>query len=408
MGENQQKTTTATFNIKDTTATKRIFELKKRIRAVAGGTSASKTISILIWLIDYCQSKKNSNKLVTVTSESYPHLLGGAMLDFQTIMKDRGYWKESRWVKNPRTMYTFETTNRIEFVPFDTYGKAHGGRRDVLFVNEGNYMPYNIVDQLITRTREVIWLDWNPTSEFWFYQDMLGLRDDIDFITLTYKDNEALDLATIKEIESHKHLKQWWKVYGLGELGDLEGKIYTGWNQLDELPKEAVLDKYGLDFGYSNDPTAGGAVYKWDGAIILDELIYQKRLSNKQIAEVFLSQDEKAVIVADSAEPKSIDEISSYGLVCIPSAKGKDSVNNGIQVVQNKKVFVTRRSVNLWKEYRNYLWMTDKDGAILNQPSPIFNHHMDWVRYTQTTGQKIKWTASDPGGLKPLYEGMPG
>ena len=149
MEENQPRK----FNIVDTSATRKIFELKKRIRAVAGGTSASKTISIIIWIIDYCQSLNNKNKLVTVTSESYPHLLGGAMLDFQTIMKDREYWDDSRWVRNPRTMYTFETGNKVEFVPFDTYGKAHGGRRDVLFVNEGNYMAYNIVDQLITRTR---------------------------------------------------------------------------------------------------------------------------------------------------------------------------------------------------------------------------------------------------------------
>ena len=394
---NQQK-----FNFEDTTATRRIFELKKRIRAVSGGTSASKTISILIWIIDYCQSPSNKGKLVTVTSESYPHLLGGAMLDFQNIMQDRGYWDQTRWVRNPRTMYTFETGNKVEFVPFDTYGKAHGGRRDVLFVNEGNYMAYNIVDQLITRTREIVWLDWNPTSEFWFYTDMLGLRDDIDFITLTYKDNEALDETTIKEIESHKHLKGWWQVYGLGQLGDLEGKIYRGWKMIDEPPQEARLEKYGLDFGYSNDPSAGGAVYKWNDSFVLDEIVYQKGLSNKQLSEVFLSQD-KATIVADSAEPKSIDELKSYGLNVIPSQKGKDSVLSGIQFVQAQNIFVTKRSVNIWKEYRNYLWITDKEGNIINVPSPIWNHHMDWIRYALTTGNAKPWTPSEPGGVKAFF-----
>ena len=402
MEESQQK-----FSIEDTTATRRIFELTKRIRAVAGGTSASKTISIIIWLIDYCQSPKNKNKLVTVTSESYPHLLGGAMLDFQTIMKDRGYWDDNKWVRNPRTMYTFETTNKIEFVPFDTYGKAHGGRRDVLFVNEGNYMAYNIVDQLITRTRETIWMDWNPTSEFWFYTDMQGLRDDIDFITLTYKDNEALDEATVKEIESHKHLKQWWQVYGLGQLGDLEGKIYTGWNMIDTIPEEARLEKYGLDFGYSNDPTAIDAIYKWNDSLVIDEILHQKRLSNKEISEVILSQD-KATVIADSAEPKSIDEIASYGINIIPSVKGKDSVNNGIQVVQGKKIFLTKRSINTWKEYRNYLWQTDKEGKITNDPSPIFNHHMDDIRYAIAGVPTRKWTSSPAGGVLPYFQGMPG
>ena len=170
--------------IVDTSATKKIFELKKRIRAVSGGTAASKTISILIWSIDYCQSSKNVNKLVTVTSESYPHLQKGAMLDFQNIMKDRGYWRDDLW-HDTKHVYTFETGNKLEFATFDTYSKAHGSRRDVLFVNEGNNMAYNIVDQLMVRTRETVWLDWNPTAEFWFYNEILGRRDDVDFITLT-------------------------------------------------------------------------------------------------------------------------------------------------------------------------------------------------------------------------------
>ncbi|MEA2037992.1 MAG: terminase large subunit, partial [Nanoarchaeota archaeon] len=254
---------------------------------------------------------------------------------------------------------------------------------------------------------EIIWLDWNPTSEFWFYTDVLGLRDDIDFITLTYKDNEALDEATIKEIESHKHIKAWWQVYGLGQLGDLEGKIYREWNVLDEIPEEARLEKYGLDFGYSNDPTAIDAIYKWNDAFVFDEIIHQKGLSNKQISEILLSES-KALVVADSAEPKSIDEIKSYGITIIPSVKGKDSVNSGIQFVQAQKIFVTKRSRNILKEYRNYLWLTDKDGTIINVPSPIWNHHMDAIRYALTSGKQVKWTLSDPGGIKPYYEGMPG
>ena len=279
-----------------TTATKKVADLDKRIRAVAGGTSASKTISILFWLIAYGQTKFKREKLITVTSESYPHLLGGAIQDFQSIMQDKGYWKDSRWVRNPRTTYTFETGNKIEFVTFDSYGKAHGGRRDVLFINEGNYIPYNIVDQLIVRTRETIWMDWNPTSEFWFYNEMLGKREDIDFITLTYKDNEALDQATIAEIESHRYNLGWWQVYGLGQLGDLQGRIYTGWEVIDSIPKEARLVRYGLDFGYTNDPTASDAIYIWNGAFIIDEVIHNKGLSNRQIADNFLNIDRKSVV----------------------------------------------------------------------------------------------------------------
>ncbi len=397
------------FRIVDTTATQKVFSLRKRIRAVSGGTSASKTVSILVWLIDYCQNPQNKEKLVTVTSESYPHLSGGAVNDFQMIMKDRGYWKDHRWVRSPRTVYTFETGNKIEFVPFDTYGKAHGGRRDVLFINEGNYMSYNIVDQLITRTREIVWMDWNPTSEFWFYTDMLGVRDDIDFITLTYKDNEALDETTVREIESHKHLRNWWRVYGLGLMGELEGKIYTNWKMIDEIPEEALLMKRGLDFGYSNDPTAGGELYKWNDSYVLDEVVYLKGLTNKPIADIFLALDNpKTTIIADSQEPKSIEELKLYGLNVVPARKGRDSVNNGIQFVQQQNIFVTKRSINIWKEYRNYMWQVDKDGKILNDPREIWDHHMDWIRYVFEQATVPRWEPGEVGGVQPYYEDLPG
>lgn len=367
----------------NTTATKKIFSLKKRIRAVSGGTSASKTISIMVWLIDYAQSTKD--ELITVVSESYPHLVGGAMLDFENIMKAQGYWDDKRWVKSPRAVYTFETGSRIEFTSVDSYGKAHGPRRDVLFVNEANNLSYKIVDQLIIRTRKIVWMDWNPSDEFWFYTDMLGKRDDVDFITVTYKDNEALDDIMVSEIESHKENKRWWQVYGLGQLGDVEGRIYTGWNIIPEIPHEARIVRYWLDFGYANDPTSIGGIYEYNGGFILDEIAYQKGLLNSQIASILNNQPEKALTVADSAEPKSIDEIKSYGVLIIPAEKGKDSVNNGIQIVQDKKISVTQRSVNTIKEYRNYMWETDKDGNILNVPIGIWNHSMDGIRYGITS-----------------------
>lgn len=393
------------FNFQDTTATKKVFDLKKRIRAVTGGTGASKTISILVWLIDYCLDPRNRNKLATVVSESYPHLEKGAMLDFENIMKDRLYWKDSLWNKTKHT-YTFETGNSLEFYSVDTYGKAHGPRRDVLFVNECNNLSYKIVDQLMVRTRETVWLDWNPVAEFWFYNEMQGKRDDIDFITLTYLDNEALDAVTVSEIESHKNNLAWWQVYGLGQLGLLEGRIFNNWHDVDSIPKEARLVRYGLDFGYTNDPTAASAIYVWNGAFIIDEVMYHKGLSNRSIADVFLNMD-RALIVADSAEPKSIDELRSYGLNVLGSHKGKDSVNQGIQYVQNQKIFVTKRSVNVLKEYSNYLWELDKDGTIINEPSPIWNHQMDAIRYAL---ESLKATEPRPiqtdfGGVAPMLAG---
>ena len=395
------------FAFVDTTATKKIFGLSKRIRAVTGGTGASKTISILIWLIDYCQTSRNRNKLATVVSESFPHLSGGAIRDFKNIMKDRGYWKDERWVGGPRAKYTFETGNVLEFVSVDTYGKAHGPRRNVLFVNECNNLSYNIVDQLMVRTSEVVWLDWNPTSEFWFYSEMLGRREDIDFITLTYLDNEGLDASTIAEIESHKHNHDWWQVYGLGLLGEVEGLIFSDWKEIDQVPHEARLVRFGCDFGYTNDPTASDAIYQWNNAFVIDEVIHQKGMSNKMIADVFLSMP-RALIVADSAEPKSIDELKGYGLSVIPSMKGSGSVNQGIQYVQQQRIFITKRSVNTIKERRNYMWMKDKDGKVINEPSPIWNHHMDAIRYGM---ESLKATAPKPpqtnfGGVHPYLPGL--
>lgn len=369
---------TALKTFKDTTATKRIFSLRQRIRAVCGGTSASKTISILVWIIDYAQTAKR--KVVTVASESYPHLEKGAMLDFENIMKAQGYWREERWNKTKHT-YTFETGTKVEFFGLDDYGKAHGPRRDVLFLNEVNNMQYKVVMQLILRTRQVVWMDWNPTIAFWFYTEMLGKRDDIDFITLTYRDNEALDATTIKEIETLKSNPQLWRVYGEGQLGEVEGKIYRGWKIKKKIPEEARLVRKGLDFGYSTDPSALVDVYEYNGAYILDEVLFDKGLSNKQIADA-IGANPGVLTIADSAEPKSIDDIKSYKIPIIGALKGKDSVTHGIQTVQSQKIFVTSRSLNVLNEYRNYLWMKDRrTNEFLPVPCHEFSHSMDAVRY---------------------------
>lgn len=360
-----------------TTATRRLLKLNKRIRAVAGGTSASKTISILMILIDYAQIKQN--ELISVVSETMPHIKRGAERDFKLIMQAHGYWKESRWNATDH-IYTFESGSKIEFFSADSADKLRGPRRDVLFLNEANNIPYEAFTQLEVRTKKIIWLDWNPTNEFWFYTELKEKRDDVDFATLTYKDNEALDENIIKAIEARRGNKNWWKVYGLGELGEVEGKIYKDWQIVDDIPHEARLERYGLDFGYSNDPTAIVAIYYYNGGYILDEITYQKGLSNKQIADI-LNNVPKTLVIADSAEPKSIDELMSYGVGVLPAQKGQGSVTQGIQWVQDKRMSMTKRSLNLIREYRNYLWKTDKDGKILNEPDAGFDHTMDAVRY---------------------------
>lgn len=361
-----------------TTATQKIKNLKKRIRGVSGGTSASKTISILIWLIGYAQS--NKNELISVVSETFPHLKRGAMRDFLNILKEQNIFKSDRWNKTD-CIYTFETGSRIEFFSADQPGKVRGPRRDILFINEANNISYDIYTQLEVRTKKIIWLDWNPINEFWWYTDVVP-NQDVDFLVLTYKDNEALDQSIVQAIEARKNNKQWWKVYGLGELGDVEGKVYKDWLLIDEIPHEARLEVRGLDFGYSNDPTAIVAVYYYNGGYILDEELFQKRLSNRQIADIIKNlENPQTLVKADSAEPKSIDEIRGYGLNMVATVKGQDSVNQGIQFVQQQRISVTKRSTNLIKEYRNYMWETDKEGNIINKPIGIFNHGLDAVRY---------------------------
>jgi len=363
---------------KVTTATNKLLSLTKRIRGVSGGTSASKTISILMWLIDYCQS--HENELVSVVSETFPHLKRGAMRDFLSIMEAHNYFNDDRWNRSDY-IYLFETGSRLEFFSADQPAKVRGPRRDILFINEANNIPFETFTQLEVRTKKIIWLDWNPVNEFWWYTDVMP-HTDVDFVTLTYKDNEALDQAIVDSIESKKHNKNWWTVYGLGQLGEVEGRIFTGWDLIDDIPSEARLERYGLDFGYTNDPTAIIAIHKYNDGLILDEAVYRKGLLNSEIAKIMTGKD--ALIVADSAEPKSIDELLIYGLDVVPSTKGQGSVLQGIQAVQKRTIRVTKRSVNLIKEYRNYLWDTDANGKIINKPVQYLDHALDAVRYAIT------------------------
>lgn len=364
-----------------TTATNKIRALSARIRAIPGGTSASKTISILLYLIAKAQSDDNPT-ITSVVSESFPHLRRGAMRDFENILKEQQYWDDNRWDKT-NSIYTFETGSKIEFFSVDQSEKVRGARRDRLFINEANNISFTAFEELEVRTKEFIILDWNPTNEFWYYTDVKGKRSDIEEITLTYKDNEALPDEVKKSIEQRITRRDWWIVYGLGQLGEIEGKVYKNWVIIDEVPNDARLEVYGLDYGYTNDPTAGVAIYRYNNGFLLDEVVYQKGLNNKQIADIFKNTD-TAPIIPDSAEPKSNDELKLYGLTVIPSEKGRDSVAYGIQLVQAQVIYVTKRSINIIREYRNYLWQVDKDGKVLQVPEHSFSHSMDAIRYALT------------------------
>lgn len=365
-----------------TTALQKITALTKKIRILQGGTSSSKTISTLLYLIHRAQSDTKPT-LTSVIAESVPHLKRGAMRDFKNILIAHKYWKDELWNATDST-YTFETGSQIEFFSADNAAKLRGGRRDRAFMNECNNMTLEAFDEIEVRTKEFIFLDFNPTNEFWVFTDIIPKRTDFDHIILTYKDNEGLSPEIVSSIEARKNRKGWWQVYGLGQLGEVDGKIYKDWAIIDEVPHEARLERYGLDFGYTNDPTAIVAVYRYNGGFIIDEVTFQKGLSNRQIADILLNE-RRELVIADSAEPKSIDEIASYGISIMACEKGPDSVRNGIQVVQDQRVSITKRSTNIIKEYRNYLWKSDKDGKILNVPESGFDHALDAARYAITT-----------------------
>jgi len=364
-----------------TTAFNKIASLKKRVRIIQGGSSASKTISILLFLIAYAQTDKEKT-LTSIVSESIPHLKRGVIRDFKNLLQSHGYWKEANWNVTD-SIYTFETGSQIEFFSTDNGDKLRGARRDRLFMNEANNNTFDAFEQLEIRTKEFIILDYNPTNEFWVQTEVMK-RNDVDFIILTYKDNEGLDKSIIDALEQRKNRPGWWKVYGEGQLGEVEGKIYKDWLIIDQIPHEAKLVRRGLDFGYTNDPTAIVDVYRYNGGYIIDEQLFSKGKTNKQIADFILGL-EQILVIADSAEPKSIDEIRSYGVEIMPVVKGRDSVNQGISFVQDQRISVTKRSLNIITEYRNYLWMTDKNGVVINTPESGYDHSMDAIRYALST-----------------------
>ena len=371
------------MSFQTTTAQSKIARLRKRIRIVQGGTSSSKTFSIIPLLISY--AIENPMSEISIVSESIPHLKRGAIKDFQKIMILCDLYKDSQMNKSD-LKYRFKNGSYIEFFSVDQPDKLRGARRDILFVNECNNIDFESYQQLSVRTKKFIYLDYNPTNEFWVHTELMN-DIDTDFVVLTYKDNEALDVAIVKEIEKAKekaktssYWENWWNVYGLGQLGSLEGVIFNNWQIIDNIPGEANLLGFGLDFGFSNDPSSLIAVYEWNNKIICDERIYSTGLLNTDIIRL-MTQDKRLPIWADSAEPKSIEEIRRAGFNIKSVEKGKDSIVYGISVLQDKEILVTKSSINLIKELRSYSWETDKNGKRLNKPCDVMNHGIDAMRY---------------------------
>ena len=373
-----------------TTAIRKINALKRRIKIIQGGTSAGKTYGILPILITKAATYPKTE--ISVVAETIPHLRRGALKDFLKIMKETNRYFDERFNKS-LLRYEFANGSFIEFFSADDSSKLRGARRDILYINECNNITFESYNELAIRTKKEVFLDFNPANEFWVHTELKDEQDS-DFLILTYKDNEALDKSIVDQIEKNRlkaetsaYWANWWRVYGLGEIGMLEGVIFSNWKQIDTLPKEAKLIGIGLDFGYTNDPTAAVEIYNYNGTRILNELVYRTGMLNSDIAKILPSN---VVIYADSSEPKSIDEIKRYGKTIKGVTKGKDSINYGIDIMQQNEYLITSNSTNLIKELRAYCWDVDKHGTRLNKPIDNNNHAIDALRYheMETLGLK--------------------
>ena len=367
-----------------TTALRKIRQMKSRVKVIQGGTSASKTFSILAILID--RAIKTPNLEISVVAESIPHLRRGANKDFLKIMKETGRYIPTHYNKT-LLRYEFSNGSYMEFFSVDDETKLRGARRNILYLNEANNINYDAYMQLEIRTDGEIYLDFNPTSNFWAHTEVLT-KDNSQHLILTYKDNEALSQDIIDSLELNRqraatstYWENWCRVYLDGEVGQIEGTIFNDYLVIDRIPDDARILCYGLDFGFSEDPVALVAIYKYDNNLIIDEVIYRKGVLNSELSSLMKQNKVEGEIFADSAEPKSIAELKRYGHQVKPVEKGRDSVKFGIQLIQEYKLLVTKQSNNILEELSKYMWKRNRDGGYDAEPIDMYNHAMDAMRY---------------------------
>ena len=383
------------MDFKYTKAISKIRKMDSRIKVIQGGSSAGKTIAILSILID--KALRQDNLSISVVSESTPHLRRGAIRDFINIMKATKRFQREQWHVTNST-YRFLNGSYIEFFSADQGDKLRGARRDILYINEANNISRDAYLEMSMRTNQDIFIDYNPSHSFWNKE---VLRDDnASLLILTYKDNSGLPQTVIEFLESKRDLAKtsdywsnWVKVYLDGLEGKLQGTIFDSYEEIDIIPKEARLLGCGLDFGFSSDPSAMVAIYKYNDQIICDEIFYRKGLHNNELANLIKSHNmDRVNTYADSAEPKTISELRRYGIKVSPVTKGRDSIMFGISILQEQNLVVTKRSKNLLNELETYQWKEDKEGNPTNTPIGGNDHALDSLRYAAMMLLKKKTT----------------
>ena len=379
---------------------------KETVFVIRGGQGASKTVSIIELLI---QSLLASTKEISVISSELSKMKRTVIRDYKKIAKDWGVLENGLYNKS-ESKHELDNDSYIDFLGADVTDVGKGFRRDIIYINEADKMDIDTAVQFISRAKLTI-IDYNPDSLFWG-DDYINENN---FITLTFEDNEFLSQSEVNSILDYKqkgfhnpnlpfellfkedNIKSnyWsnkWKVYGLGMVGNLDGVVFDNWQQIDNIPEDARLLGIGMDFGYSNDPTAIIEVWKWNDKRILNEICYRKGLVNSDIAEYLPNN---VIVYADSAEPKSIEEIKRLGVKLIQGvSKGADSINFGIQLMQEESYLVTKKSINIIDELQKYTWKKDKKtNEKLNKPIDNYNHAIDAIRYheMETLAKKPNW-----------------
>ena len=351
---------------------------KKKIIVNQGGTRSGKTFNIILYIIFY-YCLNNSGKTITICRKTYPALRATVLRDFINILREHNLYNEDNHNKSSSEYNLFG--NLIEFISLDQPVKVRGRKRDLLFINEANELYWEDWQQLLFRTSERIILDYNPSEEYHWIYDKIIPRQDTDFLKTTYKDNPFLEQALVEEIERLQYTdEQYWQIYGLGEKGISKATIFN-YVECNQIPEDAEFVSMGMDFGFTNDPTALVSVWKKESNLYIKELLYRTMMTTGDIHSYFKQTITKELIYADSSEPRIIEELRRMGWKIRASLKGRDSVNAGIDLLKRFKIHIHKDSTNAIQEFRNYKWKEDKTGKLTNTPEDKNNHITDAVRY---------------------------
>lgn len=350
---------------------------QERICVNQGGTSSTKTYSILQLLFTYACAE--AGIVITVAGQDIPNLKRGAYRDAKSIYYSDEELKNSCRINETDRTFYFSNGSLMEFTSYESEQDAKSGKRHYLFVNEANGIHYNVYWQLFIRTSRRVFIDYNPSAKFWVHDKLIG-TDDVRLIISDHRHNPFISQELHDQIEGIQD-PELWKIYARGLTGKIEGLVFNDWSLCDEMPAEPKKRFIGVDFGFTNDPTAIIDVALSEGQLWLNEIAYSSGLTNDTIARIIHEYNPELPVVCDSAEPKSIQELRNLRVKAEATVKGKDSVNFGISVMKGYHINITRSSTNARKEISRYKWKVDKNGNTLNEPIDQFNHAMDAVRY---------------------------